>query len=103
MEQWEEARSMVESTITLFPHQMRPARLLMLAQIARHQGDLEVAETALETAFAAAPKDAMICQEYSKLMCDKDETSQAVDFAAMALSLAPENPRIQAYHATLAS
>jgi len=86
MEQWDEARSMVESTITLFPQHMRPARLLMLAQIARHQGE-----------------DAMICQEYSKLMCDKEDTAQAVDFAAMALSLAPENPRIKAHHATLAS
>ena len=102
-QQWDEARSMVETTITLFPQQMRPARLLMLAQIARHQGDLGVAETALETAYAVAPDDAMICQEYSKLMCDKDEKAQAVDFAAMALSLAPENPRIQAHHATLAS
>lgn len=99
----EEARTLVESTITLFPHQMRPARLLMLAQIARQQGDLGFAEDALETAHAAAPRDAMICQEYSKLMYDKADVSQAVDFAAMALSLAPENPRIQAHHATLAS
>lgn len=101
--QLEEARTLVETTVTLFPHQMRPARLLMLAQIARQQGDLETAETALETAHAAAPADALICQEYSKLMCDKDETTQAVDFAARALSLAPENPHIQAHHATLAS
>ena len=99
----DEARTLVETTINLFPHQMRPGRLLMLAQIARAQGDLSRAEEALETAHAAAPADALICQEYSKLMCDKDETVQAVDFAALALSLAPENPRIQAHHATLAS
>ena len=98
-----EARTLVESTINLFPQQMRPARLLMLAQIARRQGDLAVAEAALEAAHAAAPADALICQEYSKLMCDKDEPAQAVDFSALALSLAPENPRIQAHHATLAS
>lgn len=98
----EEARKMVESTITLFPHQMRPARLLMLAQIARQQGDLEVAETALETAYAVEPNDAMICQEYAKLRHDQDDAAGAVDFAAMALSLAPENPHIKAYHATLA-
>lgn len=100
--QLEESRQLVETTITLFPHQMRPGRLLMLAQIARQQGDLDAAEAALETAFTAAPKDALICQEYSKLKLDREDAGGAVDFAAMALSLAPENPRIQAYHATLA-
>jgi len=101
--QLEEARSLVQSTITLFPQQLRPARLLMLAQIARKQGDLGAAKTAIDAALTAAPTDALIHQEYSKLMRDSDVMATAVDYAARAVSLAPDNPRLQAYHATLAS
>jgi tetratricopeptide (TPR) repeat protein len=99
--QYAEARTLVESTITLFPQHLRPSRHLMLGQIMRELGDLGAAEQALAVAYDAAPQDALICQEYSKVMRDKNDPVKAVDYAAQALSLAPSNPRIQAYHATL--
>ncbi|WP_234999541.1 tetratricopeptide repeat protein [Roseovarius albus] len=53
----DEAITLAEKSITLFPQPHRPARWVILADLHKRQGNVEAAKTAVASALALAPKD----------------------------------------------
>ena len=96
-----EAERLVESSLSLFPQAMRPARLALLAEIQRSANNLKAAQGTISTALAAAPDDVVVLSEMSRVCHAAQDMTGARLYAKRALAAAPQNPDAQALVAAL--
>ncbi len=96
--EYAEASEMIKSSLTLFPVPMRPARLVMLSEIQRAEGDIEAAEATMKDALERAPDAVDVLLEMGHVLLAKGDQDGARSFAEKALEYGPDNVIVQAFH-----
>jgi demethylmacrocin O-methyltransferase len=96
--EYAEASELIKSSVTLFPVPMRPARLVMLSEVQRAEGDIEAAEATMKDALERAPDAADVLLEMGQVLLVKGDQDGARSFAEKALERGPDNVKAQAFH-----